>query len=52
MKIIGRVVAGVIISVVFWVLYTSTGNLIPSILVTGSVSIVVLGTLRSMAKRN
>ena len=52
MKIIGGVVAGVIINGVFWVLYNTTGNLIPSILVTASVSIVVIGTLRSMAKRN
>ena len=44
------VVAG--INGMFWVLYTATGNLIPSILVTGGVSIVVIETLRRMAKRN
>ena len=49
--IVGHIV-GAGINEVFRVLYTATGNLIPSILVTGVVSIVVIETLRRMAKRN
>ena len=52
MKLIVGCIVGAFINVVFWVLYTATGNLIPSILVTGIVSIVVIETLRRMAKRN
>ncbi|SVC55186.1 uncharacterized protein METZ01_LOCUS308040, partial [marine metagenome] len=43
MKIISGLVVGALINGVFWVLYNATGNLIPSILVTASVSIVVIG---------
>ena len=52
MKLTSGFIVGAFINVVFWVLYTATGNLIPSILVTGVVSIVVIETLRRMAKRN
>ena len=52
MKLIVGSIVGAFINVVFWVLYTATGNLIPSILVTGVVSIVVIETLSRMAKRN
>ena len=51
-KLIVGYIVGAGINEVFWVLYTATGNLIPSILVTGIVSIVVIETLRRMAKRN
>ena len=52
MKLIVGSIVGAFINVVFWVLYTQTGNIVPSMGITAVVSIVVIETLRRMAKRN
>ena len=51
MKLIGGCIAGAFINVVFWVLYTQTGNIVPSMGITAVVCIGVFSALRRMDKR-
>ena len=51
MKLIGGCIAGAFINVVFWVLYTRTGNVVSSIAITAGVSIGVTGILYMLGQR-
>jgi hypothetical protein len=51
MKLISGCIAGAFINVVFWVLYTQTGNVVPSVGITAVIVIGVFSALRRMDKR-
>ena len=51
MKFIVGSIVGAFINVVFWVLYTATGNVISSIAITAGVSIGVISILYKLGQR-
>jgi len=51
MELTGGFVVGTFINVVFWVLYTQTGNIISSIAITAVVSTGFIATLKMLGKR-
>ena len=51
MGVFGGLIVGVFINVVFWVLYTATGDIIASIAITAVVSAGFIATLKMLGKR-
>ena len=51
MKIAAGFIVGAFINVVFWVLYTATGDIIASIAITAIVSAGFIATLKMLGKR-